>query len=97
MPKKSFKTVGFAQIARPTVKCNKCNGTGKHPLSDEIFSVLMALIRAGRTGFVTAVDLSKTIGKNVHVTAMNNRLEYLREIGLVSRTRVGRVWHYRIV
>lgn len=87
-----MRTRGF-KLAKPSVKCPQCNGCGRKPLGDELFSVYASAYNGGQ---VTAVGLSKTVGRKVSVTAMNNRLEDLRALGLLTRERIGRRWHYKI-
>lgn len=87
MPKK----IKLPPTVRPSVTCSQCDGAGKHQISDELFEVYAA---AQTEAYVTAVMLHKTIGKNFTVTAMNNRLEELREHALLTRIRVGHTWRY---
>lgn len=47
-----------------------------------------------RKGTFTAADLQAKIPSTVTVNAMNNRLESLREVGLVTRERNGKFWNY---
>lgn len=72
------------------VKCPKCKGTGMSPMDAMIQATMRALRRSpGRT----ASDLLPQF-PGVGVTAINNRLEKLRALGLVRRERRGHAWAY---
>lgn len=74
---------------KPNVACQKCNGTGQIAMSDELLATLQAVDRRS-----SVEDVIKTIGWKHHPTAINNRLEFLREAGFVTRAREGRQWIY---
>ncbi len=75
----------------PLVKCHACGGIGEVPLKPELLETLMALPRAGMHAAEVASFLRSESTKN----AMNNRLEDLRSLGLVTRSRRGKFWIYR--
>lgn len=75
----------------PIVPCNKCQGTGRHALSDCLWETLQAVRRAK---FATAIDLLRAMKWQGAVTALNNRLEDLRELGLLKRERRGKFYFY---
>lgn len=71
--------------------CPTCQGTGKVELEGALRETLARF--TSKSLRLSANDLhepSSGITKN----AMNNRVEKLRRMGLLSRTRAGRVWIY---
>lgn len=60
-------------------------------LSDEYMSVIRA---ASKMKKITAAAVAKKINWRGHVTAINNRLTDLMEMGFFTRERVGRVFVY---
>ena len=75
----------------PMVECHHCKGTGKLPLSEEL-SEVFEHVRYFKTS--TAQDLANALAWNGSVTAMNNRLEDLMNLGLLKRFKDGRRWRY---
>ena len=77
------------------VPCDHCGGTGKVLLSAVLFRVVEAVTAGHRTAKEVSDHLSgtETVGK----TAINNRLEELREYGLLTRKKVGRFYVYDVV
>ena len=76
----------------PRVACSACDGTGATTLVPSLFRVLKMLHKRGPS---TATDLVRI--EAIAHTAMNNRLEKLRLLGLVTRNRVdGRSWEYSL-
>jgi hypothetical protein len=71
--------------------CTACDGHGRVPLSQELQDSLDK-VREG--GVETAEDLWKTMAKGLWKTAAVNRLERLRTLGYLERTKRGRTWHY---
>jgi hypothetical protein len=78
----------------PRFQCPKCNGTGQVEISQELLDTLNAVLRSKGTDSVT---LSPKFGKHHTITAINNRLERLRELGLLKRERRFRRWFYTAV
>ena len=78
----------------PMVPCDHCGGTGKVLLSAVLFRVLESVTAGHRTAKEVSAHLSgtETVGK----TAINNRLEELREYGLLTRKKVGRFYVYDV-
>lgn len=72
--------------------CGRCLGLGKVPIPDGLIDALTEL----RGGPRTVADVWARISPTTARTAVNNRLEDLRRLGLVTRRRVGKVWVYRI-
>lgn len=79
---------------RPAVTCAACNGCGKVALPDPLWEVI-TLLR--QTGPSTAQHLHQLLRFDGEVTAINNRLEDLRLLGLATRQRMGRRYVYRPV
>ena len=75
-----------------SVRCSHCAGTGQVPLP-KVFVDTLALLRSGP---LTPRQVHARIG--LTYTAANYRLEKLRKLGLVARTRSkrGYEWQYRI-
>ena len=71
------------------IKCPRCEGAGEIELSEDLMKTLKALNKPA-----TADKISEVLGWCGHTTAINNRLEDLRALGFVSRTRIGRCWLY---
>ena len=71
------------------VPCSSCGGTGHVPLVPSLSETLDALRDGPRTAESLAHELNVW-----NTTAMNNRLEKLRALGLVSRVRVVRGYVY---
>ena len=84
-------------MKRPTVTCSQCHGSGEAPLSDALYEAL-AVVRT-HPG-ITAPEVFKQIvaheGYVPHVTAINNRLQCLYDLALVSRERWGKAWKYTV-
>lgn len=82
----------MAEISkRPTIPCPTCKGEARVPISDELMEVLLFIRR--RTG-ADAQTVFDKLGAKISISGINNRLEYLREIGLLRRERRGRRWFY---
>lgn len=81
----------------PVMPCRKCGGSGVTPIPDWLTITLKAMPKGA--GSVTALQLAATLesigGGVVGATAVNNRLEKLRSIGLVTRKRNGKFWNYQ--
>lgn len=78
-------------MKQPTVTCPKCNGSGKVDL-DGVLAATLEIVRLSKGADVFQVH--SAVPDKVSVTAINNRLEDLRRLGLVFRNRVGRRWIY---
>lgn len=76
---------------RPQIECPKCSGEGRIALTDALFETLAALSR-GKS--LSASEARHLVLSVVTTSAMNNRLEELRTLGLVKRVRCGKVWKY---
>jgi hypothetical protein len=73
------------------IPCRKCHGEGVIPMPQHLFETLTEV-----RGETTTEDLAE---KNSSITrnGFNNRLEALRKLGLLTRTRCGKEWIYRKV
>lgn len=78
-------------MKRPITPCQNCQGSGKAPLSRFLFATL-SLFARGAT--LTAEQVHARQGLAEVRTAANNRLENLRKLGLIDRSRDGRAYHY---
>lgn len=76
---------------RPQITCTKCEGHGKHALSDELWQTLAAV---QRLKLAHAEQVARAVRPRPSTTAMNNRLEELRALNLVKREREGRYFYY---
>lgn len=72
------------------MQCPKCDGDGRIPLTEALRAMLLELRRT--PGFVAADFVDRFPG--VGVTAINNRLEDLRNAGYARRERDGHSWRY---
>jgi hypothetical protein len=77
----SDRSAGKSPKPAVHIHCSRCEGTGRVPLVPSLDETLRALARGPRT----PSELSDAL--DVPGTAMNNRLEKLRALGLVTR------WH----
>lgn len=70
---------------RSNTTCPKCKGTGEIPLSDVLQATLGAVSIHGP---ITAPELYQYDDWNgVGISALNNRLEDLRKLGILDRKR----------
>lgn len=79
------------RVVKPLVVCHHCQGRGKIPMSEELWE---ALHHVRHFKSATAQDVANALAWNGHVTAMNNRLEDLMNLGLLKRRKDGRQWRY---
>ncbi len=78
-------------MKQPMIECQRCEGTGKVPLSPELFQTLEAVKRLGS---VTAPELWLSSDRKTGVTAFNQRLNDLCRLGFIERVRVGKNVEY---
>lgn len=72
--------------------CPRCRGAGTVELSPHLMVLLLWLRVNGRA---TVAQAHRALRLPSGVTAMNNRMEALRELGLVTRpTKDGKAWVY---
>lgn len=88
--------IARVKTTNPRIQCPRCKGDGHVELDGELlitFNLVKKLLDA------TALKVHGVVSKNnrVGVSAINNRLEDLRTLGLVSRRRNGRQWIYTAV
>lgn len=74
----------------PRIKCPKCIGIGTIPLPFPLRQVLTVL----RRNRMTPREIHSVIHGDIGVTAICNRLEQLRGLGLVDRAEHRRGWVY---
>lgn len=81
------------ETSSPTIPCPSCKGRGFVKLSPRLSKVLKAVV----AGHGVAREVVSAMGYNGSVTAINNALEELRALKLVSRKRgEGKTWVYRV-
>lgn len=80
-------------MKNPLVKCSRCNGAGKVPLSESLRKTLDAVKQLGEA---TATEIHSVLKLESGITSVNNQLEDLRAIGMLKRKRDGKVWKYFI-
>ena len=80
----------------PPIPCPTCNGKGITEMPEGLIQALRILRTLGGQAAVSEV-WSDSACDRVGITAINNRLESLRELGFVQRERVGKGWVYSIV
>lgn len=73
---------------KPMIQCTHCAGRGTVELPERLQETLNAVGRG-----CTTDDLQRKIPA-VTPTAQNNRLEMLRNLGFLTRNRVGKFWFY---
>lgn len=91
---KSEPQVRCIRLVIPRVACHHCNGSGKLPLSAEMWDTLQTVRRLQETD---AAEMAQALEWKGHVTAMNNRLADLMRLGFLRRTKEGKRWMYRAV
>lgn len=69
------------------VTCTKCNGTGKRRLSKHLMEAFHVVSYKGEA---TAADVHAALDETVILTAINNRLEDLRELGMLTVKKRGK-------
>lgn len=72
--------------------CGYCCGNGTRPLRDDLWDTLVMLRKLKSATAYQMMDALKWKGS---ASAMNNRLEDLRSVDLVTRERQGKFLIYR--
>ena len=80
----------------PKIPCSCCDGTGQVGLPAILLRVL-ELVQEGHRSARDIYTVLKEEGVDVKQTAINNRLEYLRQLGFLTRQKVGRFNVYALV
>lgn len=80
---------------KPPVKiiCPQCDGSGMVRLSELLMDTLY-VVRQRPGCDAKEVKLCLDTTNDFHVTAFNNRLETLKELGLLTRKKCGKAWKY---
>lgn len=78
-------------MTRPRIICPTCHSSGTILLGDAHFETLQKFKHQKQW---TAPGLHKVATDGVTVGAINNRMEDLRKLGFLGRTRSGKVWIY---
>lgn len=79
----------------PKIQCPTCHGSRVIELKGELRAAFDVLA-SSRKGF-TSSETHKSLGLAIGKSAVNNRLEDLRRLGLAERTREGRNWRYKAI
>lgn len=77
-----------------TIACPRCCGTGRTELPRVLLEVLVCCFRQGALGQASWCAQEVAARLAIEPTAANNRLELLRKLGFLSRTKHGRTWRY---
>ena len=80
----------------PKIPCICCNGTGEVNLPGILLRVL-ELVQEGQQTAKDIYAVLKEEGADLKQTAINNRLEDLRQMGFLSMRRQGRFNVYAVV
>lgn len=72
-----------------SITCPQCEGRGEVGLSEHL-AVTLALVKSG----TTADEIHGKLGLDITVNAISNRLLDLFLLGLVTREKQGKCWHY---
>jgi len=78
-------------VSHKTIACSHCAGTGRVELPDVLASTLTAVDGCGKADW-SATEMAYYLA--IKPTAANNRLEFLRKLGFLSRTKYGKTWRY---
>ena len=78
------------------IDCQKCGGSGKVPLSEEMESTYEVVQKIG-AATATQVKGKLDPKDSFHVSAFNNRLNDLVGAGLLERKRISRNLIYSVV
>lgn len=79
----------------PKIQCPTCHGNRVIELKGELRAAYEII--AGKRKGLTSSETHKLLNIKIGKSAVNNRLEDLRKIGLAERTREGRSWRYKAV
>lgn len=80
--------------AKPKIKCRVCDGKGYREVSPPYARCLMIL---GRLRQATVLEIFDRLKEKVDITAVNNRMRRMVEMGLVRRINHHKPWKYQIV
>jgi predicted transcriptional regulator len=79
--------------ATPTLECPSCEGKGRIPLPEHL-AVLLPILR--RNPGATTEKVKSSLGEDITMNGISNRLSDLVGLGLVTRTREGKWFRYTI-
>lgn len=77
----------------PKVKCESCDGTGEVELDQTLLETLKIVRKLGRAT-ASEVYAHKDFKDKVVLTAVNNRLDELFNLGFLTRSKCSRQWMY---
>lgn len=75
--------------------CPKCNGHGVLPLTVELHNTFL-IVEKLKEASAAQIQAKLDTAGNFHVTAFNNRLEFLYKLGLLKREKKSRQWIYSL-
>ncbi len=82
----------MAKPTCPIIKCHNCHGSGTEPLGSELWETLQVVRQLRRAH---AIEVAKVLRWDIgKVSAINNRLRYLMNLGFLTRKRDGKYLHY---
>lgn len=88
--------ISNGEVSVMQVMCSRCHGSGKTELSKQYEDAWRCLEEMGGVGTVQSV--AARLNWDGVMTAVNNRLNDMVEMGLLSRHRDGGVqWTYKLV
>lgn len=76
------------------ITCRACNGTGKRRLDKHLMKTFALVPEDGEA---TATAIHSKIGDEIGITAINNRLNDLVDLGLLQCRKSGKQKFYRVV
>ena len=86
----------MAKTPAPEIQCPACKGCGRVALPENLKSIVAILKRRKPGAEVTAAELFVQAKGDGARSVFNNRLEKLRDTGLVTRRRESGVWKYSL-
>ena len=94
------RLTGVSNEYHPIIKCPRCDGSGRVVLNG-LLATTLALVSFQSEGVTVNEawrrNLTAWPSSNIKITAINNRLEELRRLGLVDRKKEGRAWRYFVI
>lgn len=74
------------------IVCPHCKGVGKVNLPRRLRETLNYV----EAGYSTATEIQTEFLRDIGITAVNNRLEDLRKLGIIKRHKQGKQWIYTL-
>lgn len=83
-------------MKRHIIDCPKCDGSGRVGL-DPVFVQTLNVLKSLKSATASEVYQNSPDKEFTVHTVANVRLEFLRNLGLVERTKRGKFWVYSVV